>query len=297
MPTDFSSIRQRYSGKGLKIFDEYVLPTLAAAEASGFWQPGASRKVRAALNKQAVAIAFARVNERKDWRRRDTDEGLLNDIADRRGAYHHEATLRGDDLAFAMKFGVYTRAPQLRDLADKLLPYARGEAEHAALARAAEWVRDFIPIAALVQRLDAARPTPEYVFAQVSPTVYANVGKDMGIDFTTVRAPKIIWHKREFCHPKTQKMLVDFVPVIQWPEGTRHGVSRYASGSSRCEACGHTIKSLNWVPLVADTAEGPVALWVGRDCAATLFGAKINGNAKIERAGRNCGVSEPSSCT
>jgi len=281
MTTDLTPIRKWYSGKGLKILDEYVLPTLAAAEAQGYWPPGAARKIRAALNKQTVANKFARANERRrdvsGNQHQDGDQGLLDDIAACRGDRHFEAKLRGWDLLFAMEFGAYEKAPKLRDLAGKLRPYAQGPAEQAALDRAAEWVRNFIPVAELVLRLDESRPPPEYVFAEVSPAVYANVGKALEIDFTTVRAPNIIW-------PKEAVM-----PITDWPEGTRHGVSRFARGSTTgtgyalCEACGHAIKRNNWVPLVADTAAGPVSLWVGRDCAATLFGAKITGDTKIPR--------------
>jgi hypothetical protein len=69
-----------------------------------------------------------------------------------------------------------------------------------------------------------------------------------------------------------------------WPEGTTHRESRYAHGSSNCHACGHQIRSpYNWVPLVAQTATGPVSLWVGRDCARNLFQAEVTGDGRYER--------------
>lgn len=288
MATDFSTIRKWYSHKGLKALDAEVIPTLAQAEDQGSWTPHTSRKIRAALKKQSVAHKFGKANERKeDHRRQDTDQGMLDDIADIRGARQFEAKIRGWHLLFAMSFGLYDRAPTLQGLAEALRPFTYNEAEREALDQAAQWVRDFTPIATLVQRLDNARPTPTYVFATVSPTVFANVGKAMNIDFTSVCAPEILWHCHERLDPKTQRPVFTYVPEIRWPAGTKHGVSQYARGSrngnAQCEACGHAIKSNNWVPLVADTASHPVSLWVGRDCAQTLFGAKITGNTVIPR--------------
>lgn len=51
----------------------------------------------------------------------------------------------------------------------------------------------------------------------------------------------------------------------------------------QCQACGHAIKNVfNWVPLVVDSAAGvPHAMWVGKDCAQTLFGVTVKGELRL----------------
>jgi hypothetical protein len=282
MTTNFDNLRRWYSGKALITLDTYVIPTLKQAEQDEAWPTGASRKVRAALNKQTVAIKFANANERKspDGRilpRDETTMGLLDDVSDNRARYW-DAKLRSAPLVHAMMFGQFTHAPKLIKLAQDLLPHCATNTERAALATALQWTTDNAPVAELVARLDATRPKPVYVFAAISKTIYASVSTAMGIDFTSIASPKITWDKvKTTIAGKTAYI---WVPTIHWPAGTKHNTSKFSYGSKagndQCQACGHAIRNnYNWVPLLATTTKGPVSLWVGRDCAESLFGCKI----------------------
>lgn len=178
-----------------------------------------------------------------------------------------------------MEFGHIEKAAQVLELCKSLIKFCVNDAETAAVETARGWAKDFLPVAELVKELDAARPKPAYVFKTVSPTVFANVGTQMGLQFESVRAPEVVWVK-EFVLGKMM-----WVPEIKWPEGTLHNTSKFAwgskAGNSQCEACGHAIRrNDNWVPLLLDSVGNPpTALWVGKDCAKTLFGCVIQGTA------------------
>jgi hypothetical protein len=280
-------IAKWYTGKARQIILTFVLPTLAEAEALGYWPPNTSRKVAAALNKQTVAARFGKSQERyTGGGHSDRSPDLLSNI----GApdAHHAET--GWQLVHAMQFGQVGYAPKALALVEKLRPYATTPAAVAALETAAQWARDFAPIGELLAILDATRPRPTIVLGSLSPTVAGNVGKLMGIDFATIVYPKIEWSY------KWMEVMVKGKPVrarvsvatIIWPDGTRHDVSRYAhgskSGNDQCHACGHAIfDGFNWCPLVATTADGPVSLWVGRDCARKLFAVDVKGDALYDR--------------
>ncbi len=276
-----------YAGKGLERARQ-ILPALAQAQRDGFWPPKLSRTARAALTKQRVAEKFARANERAynpDVKLRAGDSGLLEDIASIRGRLAHESKLRGWSLVHAMMFGRFDQAPDLVALADGLLPHVRGDAERAALATARRWAVDFTPLARLFAQLDATRPRPSYEFGEISSAVRANVQDAMKLSFETVRVPEIRWSKVQI---QVKSLLVwGWVGTIRWPEGTRHGASKYgvsASGSDQCQACGHAIyDASNWCPLVLDGPGGPASLWVGRDCARHLFGCRVGGEGTFLR--------------
>ncbi len=282
--TDFSSLLRWYTGKALTVARDYVLPTLAEAETLGYWPPGASRKVTAALNKCNVAHKFAKANDRRDHR--DGDAGLLGDVFDVRGDSYYKATVRSNPLVHAMMFGSTSHAPACLVLADALFTFCVNDAERAALATARTWAADFAPVAELMARLDATRPKPVYVFATLSPTVLKNVNAAMGLNLTTVRSPEIIYVKVENLAEDGTKFWV-WEPEIVWPEGTVHNTSKFAYGTDRnntCHACGHAIKNaFNWVPLLADAGTEPRSLWVGKDCARNLFGCKVTSEVEFTR--------------
>jgi len=183
----------------------------------------------------------------------------------------------------AMMFGSFSQAPRVLTLVDQLTPHCACDAECTALETARKWAIDFTPVAELVAKLDATRPKPSYVFGEISQTVLDNVGREMGITFASVHIPEIRWEKVERCD-EHGRLTFGWVGIIQWPEGTVHGRSRFAAGNNQCHACGHRIrKNDNWVPLVADGTSAPVSLWVGRDCARHLFGCATTGDADFRR--------------
>lgn len=235
---------------------DYVIPTLKRCEADGLWGKGESRKVKAALNKthRDVTAEAVRGGAR---------------FANPTGFAHID-----------VEFCRFESAP-------KWLPVAEATiGSDAAHAEFRDWCRSFAPIAELVARLDAERPKPAYVFAAVSPTVFANVAQAMGVQFSTVRQPEIV-HEKVTIEIGCKSVTMWMARAI-WPEGTRHNVSRFSwgsrAGNDQCQACGHAIRNgRNWVPLLVDTAEGPASLWVGKDCAETCFGAKIVGDGAFDK--------------
>jgi hypothetical protein len=282
MSLDASSICSWYTGKALAAMRDFALPALVRAERDGLWPPGASRRVRAALSKQSVATRFARANDRREHA--DGDEGLLGDVADVRGRSYHAAEVKSWHVVFAMEFGRFQDAPRALALCGELAAHCACDAERAALETARRWAADFAPVADLVARLDAARPRPSYVFKAISPTVFANVGRAMGLAFESVRSPEVTWELVEATIGG--QVVKRWIGRVLWPEGTAHGRSRFRvseAGNSQCEACGHAIRSGLFVPLLLDGGGVPHSLWVGRDCARNLFGCVVKGDARFLR--------------
>lgn len=265
---DFGRILEWYSGKALVAVRDQAVPALREAARIGYWPKGAARRVKSLLNKQAPAIRWGRENE-----------GALRSI---------EFQAPGGDwvtgyyLAHAMQFGIFGLAPTNAETAVRLRSHA-GPEQIEALDVAERWARSFTPVARLIEVLDARRPRPVVVFGTLSPTVTKNVGRAMGVDLSTVRAPEIEYEWVEWTIDGTKQGIS--LGRITWPDGTRHGASRWSAGDDQCHACGHKIKDrTNWFPIVADSAAGgsPASLWVGRDCARKLFGCEVTGDAIYE---------------
>ncbi len=260
---NLKDIEEWYSGKALATLQTFVIPRLVEADELGYWIPKISRRLKAALNKQAVAMRFGRENEH-----------VLRSIK--------HGNEDGWHLTFAMQFGNYMGAPNNLALAERLRLHVRTDEQAKAFAEALRWAKGFKPVAELITLLDMSRPRPVYVFKTLSPTVVANVGKALGLALNTIRMPEIEWKWVEFKHNgETVRM---HMGEILWPAGTKHDTSRFASAGSQCHACGHGIRNnFNWAPLVADGPDGPRSLWVGRDCAKKLFGCEVTGDAVFQK--------------
>jgi hypothetical protein len=144
---------------------------------------------------------------------------------------------------------------------------------------------DFKEVWAIIKRLDATRPVPTFTSIGASPTVTATL-QDMGLNANhgTVRVCPMEFKKVEVVNPKTKQVEIHTVCRLLWPAGTRHNQSRFSGDSCHCHACGHSIKNpFNWVPMLVDDKAGtPHSLWVGRDCAKTIFGVDMTGELEIE---------------
>lgn len=266
---DTDNVLRWYTGKARAAMADFALPTLATARELGYWPAGTSRKVRAALNKQAVASKLGRKHQ---------DE--LRDL---------ENTEAGApwQIAHALTFASLARVQSVAEIAAALV--ARGGLSPAVaevVRQAADWAADFAPVAELVAILDSRRPAPVVVLGSLSPAVAANLGGTLGIRFESLRSPEVVarWIEVEI---KGEKRQVQEIEIV-WPEGTQHLRSRFAHGSragnEQCHACGHAIRDpYNWVPLVADGPDGPMSLWVGRDCARKMFRAEVTGDAVYKR--------------
>lgn len=138
------------------------------------------------------------------------------------------------------------------------------------------------PIRVLAQKWSSLRPRPTFTKLGASPTVTATL-KDLGA--TAVDVCPMHYELGTVGVDSQGKPIEGYVAVLDWPEGTQHGTSRYrgTNDNDQCEACGHAIKNrYNWVPLLLTTSTGPKSLWVGRDCAKTLFGIDMDGDLEIK---------------
>lgn len=300
----FENILEWYSGKARERIVNFAIPTLAECEELGYWKKGVSRTLKAALNKQNEARKFIdkSLTKRKQLAGSDakvTNGDLLENLHGakhttkemERGLGTHE---KGFYLAHAMRFGSFGLAKKNIALAERLQPYAEKADRETfeAWGAALRWAKAFEPVAELIKLLDSRRPKPVIAFGgTLSPTVWANVGRAMEIEMSTLGAPPSHgeWVEKEMLiNGKMQKVSVWEV-TIDWPKGTKHNMSKFVrnqeSGNWLCQACGHAIKNpYNWVPLLAytkpDKVHGtPLSLWVGRDCAQKLFGCEVEGDA------------------
>jgi hypothetical protein len=284
-----ATILRWFTGKSLEKATA-ALKLLDQSVKQGFWVKGASRSVRAALGKTNVAAKLANANQ--VWLER-------LGVPDGKGTYDSEyaATRQlGWNIYMSLAYGNFEQLVQL-DLAaalnalgpafpapSTLLPLQRQHRTEV-LSQVAEYQKAFAPVAAAVAELDEARPPPVFTSIGVSPTLTATL-TDLGfIGDLKVSVCPIRWEKRETTD-KDGKKHTFFIGILLWPEGTVHGASRYRGTDihEQCEACGHAIKRIfNWVPLVLEGAgQPPKSLWVGRDCAKSIFGVKMDGDLDIE---------------
>lgn len=135
---------------------------------------------------------------------------------------------------------------------------------------------------AIFTKWDATRPAPTFTTEGASPTVTATL-KDL--DAVRVAVCEMEFKEVEYLDKNGQKAFMTIAKLL-WPVGIKHGTSRYSEtcNNSQCQACGHAIKNaFNWIPLVLTCSNGDTkSLWVGRDCAKTLFGIDMVGELEIE---------------
>jgi len=244
---------------------EHALKLLDEAVKLGEWPPKYSRPVRAALTKHNVA------------------EKLSREIAEQQGR----------DKFFAIEIALTYGGAHIRR-ADE---FCRSDVRADTLPqinRVAEFILDMLPVIEAMDKLDAAIPRPRVSLGEVSPTLQKTLGEaGLDLDAKTVRFPEIKWELvtvQKF-DAKSGKMVEarEWVGKILWPNGTRHSRSRFCGYTGRaryqqCEACGHGLPKGSPVPILVDDASGtPYSLWVGRDCARTLFGVKISGEGRFDK--------------
>lgn len=227
-----------------------ALALLDASLVQGSWVPRASTKVRSALNKLS---RVAKDNSRGL-------EGISKGLG-----YDHPNNRRVWEAGHCLYFGMFERALKV-DLVGVTGP-------EAAYFRA--YQDAFRPVAATCRLLDMTRPAPVFTSLGASALVTETLER---LGAVKVAMCPIVFHQRTL---KDGQVVA--VGVLAWPEGTVFGASKHRGGG-HCQACGHAIRVRNnWVPLVlTDRAGVPKALWVGRDCAKTLFGVSVSGVLEIE---------------
>ena len=276
-----SSSLQYFAGKA-RVEAERALDDVTLSLADKRWLKGASRRVKAALSKQAVAARWGKTQERQEHNA--GAEGRLDDIMDVCGAEYFRSTFLVYRLRWLVAGGSFSHAARALTMVAEGRKYVKNKDESAALDYVEAWATAMLPLAEAVSYLDSLRPAPVFTFLGVSPTVTATLAQS-GFDHKTLRLPPV---RREIIEEtdKHGQTLRRIILVLEWPEGTVHSGIRFhgRSGNSLCAACGHAIKNpFNWVPLLVDNAEGtPHSMWVGGDCARNLLGVRKDGDAEWE---------------
>jgi hypothetical protein len=261
--------------------------TLRAAYAQsvtqGYWEEHTSRQLRAALSKKlangrmggAMLKALDRLR-RKGWewqRDQPACQDLVHtvDMAATYGVFYlARVRVRYDgqdfegDLAF-VRNAVIDEIEKDKDkgAVAKLFDEIFARRDDAQL------------VAQTFEALDAQRPKPVFTLLGVSPTITATL-QDMGF----VKASEA-----EISMPEIE-LVPDgggsWRPTLKWPESTKHNTSRFASRYSCCHACGHRItNAANWVPVVVTSDKQPRSIWVGSDCARSVFGIEAENRVAL----------------
>jgi len=272
-----------FTGKSRAAVEGFVIPALVQSATDGCWQPGASRKVHAALTK--VSTATVKLGK--------LAEGFYD--AARKEEYDTPEYKLADSwfaIEMAFRYGNNVGACQK---AVEILAATKLTAEQKALvAQARAFAADLAPIWAAVSRLDATRPKPVFTALGLSPTVTKTLTEQLKLNVATLRMPEYVveYVEEEVTdkHGRTSTQIKPII-VIKWPEGTRHGRSPHAfrgPNGNLCHACGHAIKNaFNWVPFLMDDAAGvPHSMWVGRDCARNVFNVDVKGDAEYATGSR-----------
>lgn len=271
-----------YTGKALASLLA-LLPALAESETQGFWVPGVSRKLTAALNKLSTATKKIAKQARAYYDSAQDRETVYGTVAFEKARAERNAW---NDIYYAMYYCSSAHA------LDKVLPAVKHIEEHGepateqktVLRFAREFSADLLPVQNLIHHLDSTRPKPVFTSLGLSPTVTATLTEQLKLNVATVRFPEFrdLWKEREI----NGKLVRVCITIIVWPKGTMHGKSRF-SGKSQCNACGHAIRNnMNWVPFLMDDAKGvPHSFWVGRDCAKNIFNVDVKGDAEYMDGG------------
>jgi hypothetical protein len=140
--------------------------------------------------------------------------------------------------------------------------------------------------------LDASRPAPARTEIGLSPRVTATLkGAGLDVDLPSVKMPEIAYRLGPKMTREGEVMMnregtasvLDRYYYMKWAPGTKLGLSRFSDRPCNCEACGKLIPSGMFVPIEADDRKnGHIGLFVGCDCARSIFGVKDVGIQRSE---------------
>ena len=268
---DHAALLKWYTGRAKERMT-LALALYDRSDAQGYWVPQAARYCAAALRKAPEAIKVG--NRLK--RLREVRIALLDDQlraphkrADLASLQQERTRLHGyESLYRALVHGALDVVQWPAVEGDSTAPPKEKEL----IAQGKVFVETALPYYQRMQALNRVRPPPAVTYLGISPTTTRTL-EEMRLRPSTLRLCPIEW-VRDPTGALQGRLL--------WPEGTRHGVSRFhtsAVGRSQCQACGHSIRNrLNWAPLLIEDTDGvPYSLWVGRDCAKSLFGIRWSG--------------------
>lgn len=265
MPTmmfNAAAVLPFFSGVNL----ERLLPQLAVLEhalSNGAWnRKGEARSLLAALGKANVA--------QREWKKAGAEK--VERLSFEKYRYDHDVPLCRAISAIesAVRYGS-VRALLRCDVASfdgaEWIPEA-----FRSFARA--YVGAMRPIVEAIEHLNATAIKPVITSIGASPTITATLA-DLGATSVAPCPSEIFKVPNPLAGKEGEPAEIWLFVRLLWPTGTKHGTSRFCKGD-QCHSCGHAIRNpRNWVPLVLTTPSGPRSLWVGRDCAKTLFGVEI----------------------
>lgn len=248
---------------------------------------------RKSLFEDSIAVIRESV-ARGAWVKRGhqrADKGINKGLA--AGKHLNSPGLRYDDprhnamyrVYTAIEFGYHIRGEDLAEATDEDL---RAMAPTVLVEVARAWLRLMVAMREICADLDASRPLPVYTEIGLSPKVTATM-QDIGLDLdlSSRRMAPIDSRWVQARNPETFEPIFDAngsprmikVYFVKWPDGTVFGSSRFADRD--CEACGKTIPSRSFVPILIDNKAGkPHGFWFGCDCARNIFGIKDVGIAR-----------------
>ena len=138
-----------------------------------------------------------------------------------------------------------------------------------------------------VEELNESRPRPVITAIGLSPKVTKTLKEmSLDIDLPSIKLAEIAYRLGPRRNREGQIMvaqdgsysLLTKNYYVKWTPGTKHAVTRFSNLNCNCEACGRRIPSGQFVPIEADDAtKGHVGMWIGCDCAASIFGVKDQG--------------------
>jgi hypothetical protein len=258
-------IRRFFGGKRLAIFDEAVA-VIRESVAQGGWVSRGAQRASKGLGK-GIASHKALSKPTIDY-----------------GDPRSQALFR---CYMAASYGTHLRQEELDVATDDDL---RDLGPKVPIGVMRSWMGLMVALRAIFADLDASRTLPAVTEIGLSPKVTATL-QDIGIDLdlSTRRMPPLDWRWVDAREIKDGRVVVILNPdgtpkqvkfyFVRWPDRTVFGSSRFSHRD--CEACGKTIPSRMFVPVLIDNRAGmPHGFWVGCDCARNIFGIKDVGLPK-----------------
>lgn len=262
-----------------------VLDTLLESAAQGSWsEPRASIRLRSALGKPTVLVKLAKAMS-KDVEL-EIDALLLGKGGGR------SSLGQGWNLRHNMLYGLAAAQANAFEYWPANWDERASAEARSIVQQAKEWIADLLPVVELADRIDATRPQPVFTLIGASPTVtktleYLTGDAAPSLNFKSIRVCPIKWVEVERVDPKTGQVRYRWVGHLDPPADALWNCSRFADLHDCCHACGHHIRNpSNWVPILIDSfsRQRPMLLFVGTDCARTIFGVRMKGALELVRA-------------
>lgn len=161
------------------------------------------------------------------------------------------------------------------------------------------WVQLCNEKATAIEWLNSARPIPVITDMGASPKVLRTLDEmNLALTASSLKFPKLERREKPYkyinVYTGEEETGKHVYYVTIWEKGIKHGQSRFSgfapSGHCRCDACGKSIPSGMLVPLEGKDNRGQwMSMFVGTDCAKSLFGVKdigidMNVDQSIEEA-------------